>query len=127
LITSRLQLLQQADLFLGKYFSKHYVQKNILRMTDEDIETMNQEIEAEVDDPTAQAGSAGAPMVQQTPDMPPMMGGQDDSAPPPMMQMPQPQDQQNDPNAPTDGASQNNLNKKKQTQDKLGGATNFKG
>jgi hypothetical protein len=76
MLTARMMLLAQADLYLQKYFSKKYVQKNVLRMTDEDIEKMDQEIEEEKDDESAQPGQPGMPT---PPPMPPGMEGGDPS------------------------------------------------
>jgi hypothetical protein len=71
LLQNRLMSLQQADQYLGKYFSKEWVQKNILFMTDEQIEEMESQIDGEKGDPTAQPTIPGMP-----PGMDPsMMGG----------------------------------------------------
>ncbi len=71
LLQNRLMSLQQADQYLGKYFSKEWVQKNILFMSDDQIEQMQKEIDAEKDDPSAQPTIPGMP-----PGMDPnMMGG----------------------------------------------------
>ncbi len=45
LIRERMITLQQVDPYIGKYFSQTWVKKNILRMTDEEIEEMNAEME----------------------------------------------------------------------------------
>lgn len=45
ILRSRLELLSQVDNFVGKYVTKNYVQKHILRFSDEEIEEMNSEIE----------------------------------------------------------------------------------
>jgi len=45
LIRERMQTLMSVDPFVGKYFSQTWVKKNILRLTDEDIEKMDQEME----------------------------------------------------------------------------------
>ena len=47
LMTERLRLLGEVDPLVGKYFSTHWIRKNVLRMTDEDIESMKQEMEQE--------------------------------------------------------------------------------
>lgn len=65
---SRMGALAQANEYVGNYFSKNWIQKNVLRLTDEDIEKMDEEIDSEKDDPTAQAWS------QQQMMQPPMMG-----------------------------------------------------
>jgi hypothetical protein len=46
ILRSRIELLTQAAMFDGKYLSKNYIQKNILRFTEEEIE----EIESENDE-----------------------------------------------------------------------------
>jgi hypothetical protein len=43
----RLDILSQAENYLGKFFSEKYIAKNVLRMTDDDIEKMAKEIEDE--------------------------------------------------------------------------------
>ncbi len=65
---TRMMSLQQANQYVGTYFSKSWIEKNILRLTDEDIEKMKEEMEEEKDDPTAQVWS------QQQMMQPPMMG-----------------------------------------------------
>ena len=45
LLRERLQTLEQADQYVGKYFSKDWVMKNILMFNDKEIEELNSEIE----------------------------------------------------------------------------------
>lgn len=45
LIRERMITLSQVDPYIGKYFSQTWVKKNILRMTDEEIEEMSKEME----------------------------------------------------------------------------------
>lgn len=47
ILTNRIQLLQQADLMVGKYVSKKWVQKKILRLTDQEIDEMEKQIKSE--------------------------------------------------------------------------------
>ena len=47
IIRERLELLAQLDEYVGNYFSKEWVQKNILRQSDEDIEAMSKQIDVE--------------------------------------------------------------------------------
>lgn len=47
IIANRLTNLAQADILVGKYISKKWAQKKILRMTDDEIEEMEKEIEEE--------------------------------------------------------------------------------
>jgi hypothetical protein len=45
----RMGLLQIIDPYVGKYYSKNWVQRHILRLNDEDIEKMEQEISEELE------------------------------------------------------------------------------
>ena len=47
IISARIGVLQNVDNHVGKYFSQSYVRKTILRMTDEDIKQINDEISVE--------------------------------------------------------------------------------
>jgi len=46
----RLQLLEQVDAFEQKYFSREWVMRNILKMSDDDIKDMQKQMEAESKD-----------------------------------------------------------------------------
>jgi len=48
-IAGRVAMLQQLDPFVGKYYSKSYVQEQILRLTDEQVANMQSQIETEKD------------------------------------------------------------------------------
>lgn len=48
IMRSRVELLMQMDPFAGKYVSKSYIQKKILRFTDEEIDEMESEMEDSV-------------------------------------------------------------------------------
>lgn len=43
MLKERIMAVQLADPYIGKYFSKRYVQRNILRLTDEEVGTMEEE------------------------------------------------------------------------------------
>jgi hypothetical protein len=47
IMTNRLNLVNMADAHIGKYFSKKYIQKNILRMTEDEIEDVFSDIQDE--------------------------------------------------------------------------------
>lgn len=47
ILTNRLNLVNSADPYLGKYFSKAYIQKHILRLSEEEIADITQEVEQE--------------------------------------------------------------------------------
>lgn len=82
ILQSKLGLLQQVDQYLGKYFSKEYVNRNILHFNDEEIERMNEQIQEEKGDPTAQPTIPGMPMSGD----PSMMSGDPNAQGNPMMQ-----------------------------------------
>ena len=47
LMTNRLTLLSAIDPYTGRYFSQEWIQQNVLRLTDDEIETMNAQIDKE--------------------------------------------------------------------------------
>ena len=62
LMTSRMVLLATVDPFLGKYYSKNWVQKNVLRLTEKEID----ELEAEIKKEGPDVAVPGSPMDMQT-------------------------------------------------------------
>lgn len=52
IMNGRVSLLQQVDPFVGKYYSKSWVLKNILRLNDEELEELDNEIGNEATDGT---------------------------------------------------------------------------
>lgn len=46
-LRERMQTLQLVDPFAGKYFSREWIRKNVLRQTDEEIEAMDEKMEEE--------------------------------------------------------------------------------
>jgi hypothetical protein len=79
LLASRLAMLQQVDPFIGRMFSGAWVQKNILRFTEQEIEEMMKEIEEEK-----------ATLDPRLPPNPLAVPGQDPNAPPNDQQQPDP-------------------------------------
>lgn len=79
ILRERLSTLQQILPFVGTYFSQKYVKKNILQMTDEDIESMDAEIESE---PPPAIGPDGMPLDQSAAGGDDSGGGDATSAPP---------------------------------------------
>lgn len=67
IINARLGILQNVDQYVGKYFSTKYVRTSILRMTEDEIEQLDQELAAEAqaaivsDEPTDTAPEPKAP------------------------------------------------------------------
>lgn len=59
LIANRIQTLNFVDPYVGRYYSKEWVQKNILQLTDEDIEEMEAQMAQEDSDggPSAPVGN----------------------------------------------------------------------
>ena len=49
-LRERLQTLDQIQNYVGEYYSKDWVQKNILMLSDEDIKNMNKDMDDEGDD-----------------------------------------------------------------------------
>jgi len=47
LMKERLGLLEQVDPYTGRYYSQAWIQRNVLRMTDDEIKTMQTEIDQE--------------------------------------------------------------------------------
>jgi len=47
LMTNRLQLLQSVDPYTGRYFSQAWIQRNVLRLNDDQIKVMQMEMEEE--------------------------------------------------------------------------------
>ena len=47
LITNRLQLLGAVDAYTGRYFSQSWIQRNVLRLTDDEIGEMQKEMDVE--------------------------------------------------------------------------------
>ena len=47
LLRDRLDVLNTIEPFIGMYFSKKYVQKQVFRMSDEEIDSMAKEMESE--------------------------------------------------------------------------------
>ena len=99
LLNSRLMALQQINQFVGNYYSKDWIWKNVLKLTEKEIEEMKIAMKSEEGDETAQFWNQQQLM---QPPMPPGMGGDpnDPNADPNMQQDPydapggQDQDQQ---------------------------------
>jgi len=64
-LRNRVDLLNQVQPFVGAYYSQDYVMKNILRMSDKEIQEMKKQIENE--GPPPQIGMPGMPPGQQQP------------------------------------------------------------
>ena len=47
LLRERLSTLDQLSQYVGEYFSREWVMKNVMMMSEEDIETMKDQVEAE--------------------------------------------------------------------------------
>lgn len=69
LAQNKLNVLAMIDPYVGKYYSAEWVRKNILNQTDEDIETIDEEIKIESDNPqfhpellAPQLGDNGEPL-----------------------------------------------------------------
>jgi ribosomal protein L12E/L44/L45/RPP1/RPP2 len=60
LLQQRLQLLTAIDPYVGRYYSQEWVKKNVLQLTDDDIEEMEKQIEKEPE--PVPLGPDGRPM-----------------------------------------------------------------
>ena len=69
LLQNRLQMIAQIDPFVGRYFSQGWVKKNILKLTDEEAEEMDKQIEEE--GPVVPIGQEPPPEPEVTPEMAP--------------------------------------------------------
>ena len=47
MLRERLQTMDQVSQYVGEYFSREWVMKNVMMMNDDDIENMRKEVEAE--------------------------------------------------------------------------------
>jgi len=47
ILRERLSTLDQVSQYVGEYFSREWVMKNVMMMSDEDIEEMKKQVEAE--------------------------------------------------------------------------------
>jgi hypothetical protein len=62
LLTNRILLLQYVDPFVGRYYSKEWVRKNILQQSDEDIEEIDEQIANEQSDAAPSVDAMGNPV-----------------------------------------------------------------
>jgi hypothetical protein len=86
LLTNRLSLLAVVDPYVGRYYSKEWVRKNVLQQTDEDIEEIDAQIEEEAKDAVPLGGDQIDPVTGQ-PVGNPAMGGAPAMAPAPTQTM----------------------------------------
>ena len=63
LLTQRLQSLSLIDPYVGRYYSKEWVNKNVLHLTDDELEEMKKQIDSEP--APVQVGPDGNPMEQE--------------------------------------------------------------
>ena len=49
IVTERLRLLGDIDSYVGKYFSEQWVRTNILRLTEDEVETIQTQIDQEAE------------------------------------------------------------------------------
>ena len=57
-LRNRVDIINQMQPYVGTYFSKQYIMKNVLRMTDEEIGQMEEQIDSE---PSPTLGADGQP------------------------------------------------------------------
>lgn len=49
IMTERLRLLSEIDSYVGKYFSEQWVRTNVLRLTEDEVETIQTQIDQEAE------------------------------------------------------------------------------
>ena len=87
LLNNRLVILQAVDPYVGRYYSKEWVRKNVLMMSDEDIQEIDEQIAAEQaqmapQDPNAMMAPGAIEGVGGNAVMPPQIAQQQMQAPP---------------------------------------------
>jgi hypothetical protein len=55
IFSQRLNTLQQVDPYVGKYFSSQWVKRNVLRQTDDEMEDIESEMQADIQQMTQQS------------------------------------------------------------------------
>jgi hypothetical protein len=71
---NRLESLDRVSNYVGEYFSKEWVQKNVLHLSDEDIENMNKEMDGEDDGEEEQEVPDNSPTAGQKFELKPVKG-----------------------------------------------------
>jgi hypothetical protein len=79
MVTQRLNILQVADVYVGKYYSKEWIRKNVLRQSEEEIKEIDKQNEVdELNNPPVEempiqpaAGGSAPPPQQQQQNQPP--------------------------------------------------------
>ena len=99
LLTNRVSILQLVDPYVGRYYSMEWVRKNVLHLTDEEIQEIDAQIQAETPPtpfdqfgnplPTDQFGNPLPPMPPQQPGMAPPQPQQQPPLAPPVATVPQ--------------------------------------
>ena len=70
LLTGRITLLQQIDPYIGRFYSDEWIKRNLLRMTDDDIELMDKQIKSSLETNITFAQNKGEQqLAQQQPTM----------------------------------------------------------
>jgi hypothetical protein len=64
ILRERLQTLDLMQNYVGEYYSKEWIQKNVLHLSDEDIENMKKEIDGEVEEAPPEEEPAEQPASQ---------------------------------------------------------------
>jgi len=64
ILTERLKMVSNAESFVGKYFSQKYIQRNIMRFTDEELKTMESEMQEDAMKLQAQQAAQAAQQQQ---------------------------------------------------------------
>ena len=95
LLTNRVQILQQIEPFVGRYYSKEWIRRNLLKQSDEDIEEIDAQMEEEAQADAENMETQGIDPMTGQPQIDPNDPQQQLGGPPQgQAQLPPPQQQQ---------------------------------
>ena len=95
LLTNRVQILQQIEPFVGRYYSKEWIRRNLLKQSDEDIEEIDAQMEEEAQADAENMEAQGIDPMTGQPQIDPNDPQQQLGGPPQgQAQLPPPQQQQ---------------------------------
>jgi hypothetical protein len=76
MLRERIQTLDQISNYVGEYFSKEWIQKNVLQFSDEDIELIQKEIDGEKEEQPEEEQSQNEPQAAQKFELKPVANDQ---------------------------------------------------
>jgi hypothetical protein len=76
MLRERIQTLDQISNYVGEYFSKEWIQKNVLHFSDEDIENIQKEIDGEQEEQPEEEQPQNEPQASQKFELKPVASGE---------------------------------------------------